>query len=61
MDLSFAPSLILDIAGVKKDAFFQANALMRERCGGFYLNCANKPMLDSYQNYIFYRLGALHE
>ena len=61
MDLSFAPSLILDAAGVKKNAFFEANALMRERCGGFYLNCAKKMILDSYQNYIFYQLGALHE
>ncbi len=61
MDLSFAPSLILDIAGVKKDAFFQANALMRERCDGFYLGCVKKPVLDSYQNYVFYQLGALHE
>jgi len=61
MDLSFAPSLILDIAGVKKDAFFQANALMRERCDGFYLNCKKTEVLDSYQNYVFYQLGALHE
>ncbi len=61
MDLSFAPSLILDIAGVKKDTFFQANALMRERCDGFYLNCKKTNVLDSYQNYIFYQLGVLHE
>jgi len=61
MDLSFAPSLILDVAGVKKDTFFQANALMRERCGGFYLNCSKSEILDSYQNYVFYQLGALHE
>ena len=32
LDLSFAGSLILDVAGVKKDDFFAANALMRERC-----------------------------
>jgi len=61
MDLSFAPALILDVAGVKKDAFFQANALMRERCDGFYLNCKKNEVLDSYQNYVFYQLGALHE
>jgi phosphoglycerol transferase MdoB-like AlkP superfamily enzyme len=61
MDLSFAPSLILDAASVKKNEFFEANALMRERCGGFYLNCAKKMILDSYHNYIFYQLGALHE
>jgi phosphoglycerol transferase MdoB-like AlkP superfamily enzyme len=60
-DLSFGGALILDIAGVKKDEFFEANALMRERCNGFYLNCAKKPLLDAYQNYIFHDLGVLHE
>jgi phosphoglycerol transferase MdoB-like AlkP superfamily enzyme len=61
MDLSFAPSLILDMAGVKKNAMFQANALMRERCGGFYRNCSKKEVVDSYHNYIFYQLNAVHE
>jgi phosphoglycerol transferase MdoB-like AlkP superfamily enzyme len=61
LDLSFAGALILDVAGVKKDDFFAANALMRERCDGFYLNCANKRVLDSYQNYIFHQLGVLHD
>ena len=60
-DLSFGGGLILDVAGIKKDDFFAANALLRERCHGFYLNCANKPVLDSYQNYIFHDLGVLHE
>jgi phosphoglycerol transferase MdoB-like AlkP superfamily enzyme len=61
MDLSFAPSLILDVAGIKKDPLFQANALLRERCDGFYLDCKKEGVLDSYQNYVFYQLGALHE
>jgi phosphoglycerol transferase MdoB-like AlkP superfamily enzyme len=61
LDLSFAAGLILDVAGVKKDTFFQANALLRERCNGVYLVCAKKPVLDSYHNYIFQKLGAVHE
>ncbi|HSE13285.1 MAG TPA: sulfatase-like hydrolase/transferase [Rudaea sp.] len=61
LDLSFAGGLILDVAGVKKDDFFAANALMRERCDGFYLNCTDKPVLDSYQNYVFHELGVLHD
>lgn len=61
LDISFAGSLILDIAGVPKDAFFQANALMRERCQGRYLDCPNKPLLDSYDNYVFDTLHAVHE
>ena len=56
LDLSFAGALILDVAGVPKDAFFQANALLRERCKGFYLDCENRPMLDSYHNYIFHEI-----
>ena len=61
LDLSFAGALLLDVAGVKKDDFFAANALMRERCDGFYLNCTDKRLLDSYQSYIFHQLGVLHD
>jgi phosphoglycerol transferase MdoB-like AlkP superfamily enzyme len=60
-DLSFAGSLILDVAGVRKDDFFAANALMRDRCKGDYLTCADKHVLDSYQNFIFHQLGVLHD
>ncbi len=61
LDLSFAGGLILDVAGVKKDAFFQANALLRERCDGAYLDCSKTPELDAYHNYIFYQLDDLHD
>jgi len=60
-DLSFAGALILDVAGVPKDAFFQANALLRERCHGMYLNCADARVLGAYQNYVFHKLQAVHE
>jgi phosphoglycerol transferase MdoB-like AlkP superfamily enzyme len=61
LDLSFAGALILDVAGVPKDALFQANALLRERCHGAYLDCADKRLLDAYHNYVFYELEALHD
>jgi phosphoglycerol transferase MdoB-like AlkP superfamily enzyme len=61
LDLSFAGALILDVAGVPKDAFFQANALMRERCDGRLLDCPDKPLLRAYQNLIFGPLQAVHE
>ena len=61
LNLSFAASLILDMAGVKKDTFFQANALLRERCNGIYLTCPKKTVLDSYHTTIFQKLGAVHE
>ena len=54
-------ALILDIAGIKKDEFFQANALLRERCNGAYVDCTNKPLIDAYHQFIFQRIGALHE
>jgi len=61
LDISLAASLLLDVAGVKKDAFFQANALLRERCFGAYVDCPNKPLIDAYHDFIFQRIGALHE
>jgi phosphoglycerol transferase MdoB-like AlkP superfamily enzyme len=60
-DLSFGGALILDIAGVAKDNFFQANALMRERCHGIYLDCKDKRLLGSYHNYVFQHLQAVHD
>ena len=62
LDLSFAGALILDIAGVKKD-----DVLRRPmRCSASAatastLNCTGQALVDTYQDYIFQRLGALHE
>jgi phosphoglycerol transferase MdoB-like AlkP superfamily enzyme len=61
LDISLAGALILDVAGVPKDAMFQANALMRERCHGMYLDCKDKRLLGSYQNYVFHQLQAVHD
>lgn len=61
LDISFAGALILDVAGVAKDDFFQANALMRERCHGQYLDCTDKRLLGAYDNYVFQHLHAVHE
>jgi len=60
-DIAFLGSLVLDIAGVPKDAFYQANTLLRERCKGRYLDCADKKTVASYHDYIFAALGDLHE
>ncbi len=61
LDLSFLAGLVLDVAGVPKDEFFEANTRLRERCKGFYLDCADKRMLDSYTDFIFHTLQALHD
>ncbi len=61
LDLSLAGALILDVAGIKKDEFFQANALLRERCDGAYVDCRKKPLIDSYHQFIFQHEAALHD
>jgi len=61
LDIAFLGSLVLDVAGVPKDAFYQANTLLRERCEGRYLDCAKAKAVASYHDYIFTTLGDLHE
>ncbi len=61
LDIAFLGSIVLDVAGVPKDAFYQANTLLRERCKGRYLDCKDKKIVASYHDYIFTTLGDLHE
>lgn len=61
LDLSFLGGLLLDITGVPKDEFFEANTRLRERCNGFYLDCPDSRMLDSYTDFIFHTLQAIHD
>lgn len=61
LDITYLGSLLLDVAGVPKDAFYQANALLRERCAGRYLNCKDKPLLGSYHHYLFNTLKDLRD
>ncbi|HEU4664366.1 MAG TPA: sulfatase-like hydrolase/transferase [Dokdonella sp.] len=61
LDISFLGSLVLDVAGVPKDEYYQANTLLRERCKGRYLDCKDTKMVASYHDYIFSTLGELHE
>jgi hypothetical protein len=61
LDIAFLGSLVLDIAGVPKNDYYQANTLLRERCKGRYLDCKNTKMVASYHDYIFTRLDDLHE
>lgn len=59
LDIAFLGSLLLDVAGVPKDPFFQANTLLRERCKGRYLDCKETRMVTSYHDHVFTRLGDL--
>jgi hypothetical protein len=61
LDITYLGSLLLDVAGVPKDAFYQANALLRERCAGRYLNCRDKPLLGSYHHHLFNTLKDLRD
>ncbi|HJT98229.1 MAG TPA: sulfatase-like hydrolase/transferase, partial [Rhodanobacteraceae bacterium] len=61
LDIAFLGALVLDIAGVPKDAFFQANTLLRERCKGRYLDCKDTNMVASYHDYVFNQLKDLRE
>jgi phosphoglycerol transferase MdoB-like AlkP superfamily enzyme len=53
LDIAFLGALVLDVAGVPKDAFYQANTLLRERCKGRYLDCKDTNMVASYHDYVF--------
>ncbi len=61
LDIAFLGALTLDIAGVPKDAFYQANTLLRERCKGRYLDCKDTNMVASYHDYVFNRIKDLRE
>ncbi|GAA0722718.1 sulfatase-like hydrolase/transferase [Dokdonella soli] len=61
LDIAFLGSLALDVAGVPKNDFYQANTLLRERCKGRYLDCKDTKMVTSYHDFIFTKLGDLHE
>ncbi|MFI4968680.1 MAG: sulfatase-like hydrolase/transferase [Lysobacterales bacterium] len=57
LDLAFLAGLVLDVAGLPKNAYFEANTRLRERCGGRFEDCPQHPLLDSY---LAYTLGKLH-
>jgi hypothetical protein len=61
LDIAFLGSLVLDVAGVPKNAYYQANTLLRERCKGRYLDCRDARTVASYHDYIFTRLHEIHE
>jgi phosphoglycerol transferase MdoB-like AlkP superfamily enzyme len=61
LDIVFLGSLLIDAAGIPKDAFYQANSLLRDRCDGRYLTCKDRSMLGSYHDYLFNTLKVLRD
>jgi phosphoglycerol transferase MdoB-like AlkP superfamily enzyme len=59
LDLGFLAGLILDVAEIPKGPFFTANAALRERCQGRYLDCSDTELLDSYLSFVFSRLQSI--
>ncbi|MEO6968700.1 MAG: sulfatase-like hydrolase/transferase [Rhodanobacteraceae bacterium] len=58
LDIAFLGSLLLDAAGLHKDPFFTANALLRERCRGHDVDCRDAALLRSWRADVF---GDLHD
>ncbi|HEY0178578.1 MAG TPA: hypothetical protein VGC30_02970 [Dokdonella sp.] len=54
-------ALPLDASGVSKDAFFGADARLRERCKGRGLDGKDARTVTSHRDYVFTKLGDLHE
>ena len=61
LDITYLGSTLLEAAGVPKDAFYQANSLLRDRCDGRYIFCDDEKLLDSYHDYLFYTLKDVRE
>jgi phosphoglycerol transferase MdoB-like AlkP superfamily enzyme len=61
IDLAYLGGLLLDVSGVPKDAYFDANTLLRERCAGRYLECRDPRFMPSYYDYVFNQLKVLGE
>ena len=50
---------MLEVAGVPIDAYFAANAALRDRCAGRYSQCPDKALVDAYHHHVFGELGIL--
>ncbi len=57
VDIAFLGSLLLDVAGLPRGPWFEANARMRDRCDGRFTDCPDQRLLDSF---LGYALDTLH-
>jgi len=48
LDIAFLGALVLDTAGLPRGPYFEANALLRERCNGRFEECADHRVLASF-------------
>ena len=61
LDIIYLGSLLLDVADLRKDDFYEANTLLRDRCQGRYFDCPERSLLDSYHAYVYGKLHALKD
>lgn len=59
LDIAYLGSVLLDAAGLPRDSFFTANALLRDRCDGHDLDCHKPALRNSYRAWVFGKLGDL--
>lgn len=59
LDLAFLGGLVLDAAGLPKDAYFEANTRLRERCEGRFADCRDRAVLESWTARAFGELRVL--
>ena len=61
LDITFIPGLVLDMAKLNNNNFYQANSLIRKKCNGEISNCKNNNhddlILESYKSLIVKQLG----
>ncbi len=59
LDITFIPGLVLDMAKLNSQSFYQANSLMRKKCNGQIELCKTKhnDLSESYQSLIIKQLG----
>lgn len=60
LDLAFLGGVVLDVAGLPKNAYFQANVVLREACSGLFDHCRRETR-ESYFAYVFDELHAFDE
>lgn len=53
LDLAFLGGLLLDVAALPKDAYFEANTRLRERCRGRFEDCPEADARTSFEAYVF--------
>jgi hypothetical protein len=58
LDLAFLGGLLLDVAKLPKNAYFEANTRLRERCHGRFEDCPEADARTSFEAYVFDTLKA---